>query len=211
MFLIDIVLIFNIAFYNEEYKMIKDRKNIARNYLSGWFLIDVLAIIPFDLLFGGNGGVNNLVRIARLGKMYKLVKLTKLLRVAKVVRDKTKFTKFFSKFVSIKLGVQRQATFILSVFIMIHIVACLWIMTASVNETTEGTWMEGEISEYEPSQIYLTSVYFTVTTITTVGYGDVSISTPLEKIFCIFSMILGVLSFSFATGSLSSILSIYDF
>lgn len=53
---------------------------------------------------------------------------------------------------------------------------------------------------------YLTSVYFTVTTITTVGYGDVSISTKMEKIFCIMIMLIGVIAFSFASGSLASIL-----
>ena len=38
----------------------------------------------------------------------------------------------------------------------------------------EGTWMEGDVSELPISEIYLASVYFTVTTITTVGYGDFS-------------------------------------
>jgi len=27
-----------------------DRWNIAKNYLKGWFLIDILAIIPFDVI-----------------------------------------------------------------------------------------------------------------------------------------------------------------
>jgi Trk-type K+ transport system membrane component len=49
-----------------------------------------------------------------------------------------------------------------------------------------------------------------VTTITTVGYGDISGSTDIEKVFCIFIMIIGVLAFSFATGSLASILANYD-
>jgi hypothetical protein len=211
MFLLDIILIFNTTFYDDEFKLVKDRKTIARSYISGWFSIDLVAIVPFDILFGGTGEIKNLVRIARLGKMYKLVKLTRLIRVAKISRDNSKMFKFLQKFLKIRLGLQRLASFIISFFILIHIVACLWIMTAKVNDTTDGTWMEGDISEYPSSQIYLTSIYFTVTTITTVGYGDVSITTPLEKIFCIFSMIIGVLSFSFATGSLSSILSVYDF
>lgn len=58
--------------------------------------------------------------------------------------------------------------------------------------------------------LYLTSIYFTVTTITTVGYGDISGGTKLEKIFCIFTMVIGVVAFSFASGTLSSILQNYD-
>jgi len=49
-FLIDIIIIFNSAFYDGEFIVVEDRKIIAKEYLRGWFLIDLLAIIPFDLL-----------------------------------------------------------------------------------------------------------------------------------------------------------------
>ena len=83
-------------------------------------------------------------------------------------------------------------------------------MTAQFYPEAEGTWMEGDIFLMPNGEKYLTSIYFTVTTITTVGYGDVSISTKTEKIFCILSMLVGVISFSFASGSLASILSSID-
>ena len=58
--------------------------------------------------------------------------------------------------------------------------------------------------------LYLTSIYFTVTTITTVGYGDISGTNKTERIFCIFIMVAGVIAFSFASGSLASIIQNYD-
>jgi hypothetical protein len=60
------------------------------------------------------------------------------------------------------------------------------------------------------SDLYVTSFYFTTTTILTVGYGDISAVNMSEKILCIILMIIGVISFSFATGSLSSIIANYD-
>ena len=45
---------------------------------------------------------------------------------------------------------------------------------------------------------------------TTVGYGDISGENNLERLVSIFIMLVGVISFSFATGSLSSIMSNYD-
>lgn len=54
------------------------------------------------------------------------------------------------------------------------------------------------------------SLYWTVTTITTVGYGDVDITNNIERLFCACVMIIGVISFSYANGSLSSILTTYD-
>ena len=50
MFLIDIFVIFNSAYHDSEFKIVEDRKQISENYLKGWFAIDVLAIIPFELL-----------------------------------------------------------------------------------------------------------------------------------------------------------------
>ena len=62
----------------------------------------------------------------------------------------------------------------------------------------------------EDYELYITSFYFTVTTIVTVGFGDIRAFNTSERIMCVFLMIIGVISFSFATGSLSSILSNYD-
>ena len=59
-------------------------------------------------------------------------------------------------------------------------------------------------------ELYIQSNYFIVTTVSTVGYGDMSAKTWLERVFCIFLMISGVTVFTFISGALSSILSNYD-
>jgi Ion channel len=53
-------------------------------------------------------------------------------------------------------------------------------------------------------------MYFTVTTVLTVGYGDITAYSIAEKVFCIFLMLIGVISFSFATGTLSSLITSID-
>lgn len=54
LFFIDIILIFNTAFYNEEMDLIDDRKKIFKSYIKGWFLIDFLAIVPFDVILNAS-------------------------------------------------------------------------------------------------------------------------------------------------------------
>ena len=54
LFLFDIVFIFNTAYYDEDFKIIEDRKTIARHYLQTWFLIDLVGILPFDLFSSGS-------------------------------------------------------------------------------------------------------------------------------------------------------------
>ena len=50
MFLIDIFVIFSSVFYDEDFNLIEDRKRIASEYIQSWLMIDILAILPFDLL-----------------------------------------------------------------------------------------------------------------------------------------------------------------
>lgn len=45
---IDIFIIFFSAFYDDDFQLIDDLRDIARNYLLGWFLLDILAITPFE-------------------------------------------------------------------------------------------------------------------------------------------------------------------
>ena len=50
MFFIDIILIFNSAYYENEFELVDDRKKIAKNYLKSWFMFDLLAVIPFEFI-----------------------------------------------------------------------------------------------------------------------------------------------------------------
>ena len=75
----------------------------------------------------------------------------------------------------------------------------------------EGTWLEDfNTLENSNTDLYAIALYWTVTTITTVGYGDISGTNNVERIFCSVIMIVGVIAFSFANGSLASIIQNYD-
>ena len=50
LFFIDVLVIFNSGFLNDEFVVIDDRKVIAKTYIKGWFSVDVISSIPFGLL-----------------------------------------------------------------------------------------------------------------------------------------------------------------
>lgn len=58
--------------------------------------------------------------------------------------------------------------------------------------------------------LWILSFYFIVTTTSTVGYGDLSASTTMERMFTIVIMLAGVTSFTFISGALASILNSSD-
>ena len=58
--------------------------------------------------------------------------------------------------------------------------------------------------------MYIISFYWSLSTITTVGYGDISAGTTLERIYSLVMMSIGVVSFSFAISSISDIVNKID-
>lgn len=91
-----------------------------------------------------------------------------------------------------------------------HISSCMFIFFGKLDSDMDSWMWNSYYNEMEDMDLYVTSLYFIVTTTSTVGYGDMSASTLIERIFCILIMLAGVTSFTFISGSLSSVLSNYD-
>ena len=56
----------------------------------------------------------------------------------------------------------------------------------------------------------MTSLYFIITTATTVGYGDMPISTDVEMCFAMVFMVTGQIGLTYAISLLGSILASWD-
>ena len=113
-------------------------------------------------------------------------------------------------------GMQRLMFFGVFILLSIHIFTCLWIFLANMNK--ERNWLtlkrESILDSGEKIggniQTYFLSLYFVTQTFTTVGYGDVSPSGTGERCFVVLMMLIGVFTFSFASGSLASIMQNVD-
>lgn len=129
LFAIDIIIIFNSAVADENLEIISDRSTIIWDYLKGWFLIDVIAIFPFDWVFESNGDAANLVRFIRIGRITKLLKLMKLIRLMKLQKDTSfNLTAWMQDFFSISSDLRWFFKFFCFFAMMTHVVSCFWII-----------------------------------------------------------------------------------
>ncbi|TNV84791.1 hypothetical protein FGO68_gene4313 [Halteria grandinella] len=95
-FFIDILLNFNMAYLDQDHSIVDNYKKIAVRYLSGWFIIDLTSVIPFDSLYE-MGGLHKMARFSRIAKIYKLIRMTRFVRLIKVVKIKNIFAKHLAE------------------------------------------------------------------------------------------------------------------
>lgn len=66
-FVWDVWLNFKTAFYDENLNLISDHSRIVSHYMMGWFVVDVMSIVPFDalLMLISGGGPPATLQISR--------------------------------------------------------------------------------------------------------------------------------------------------
>ena len=104
-FLIDIVLNFYTAYYDEANVLITNKKVIALKYLKSWFTIDLISryiyiyiliiffSLPFQIL-DSSIGMTKAVRLLRLPRIYKMIKVIKLIKMFNFVKPSQIYEKF---------------------------------------------------------------------------------------------------------------------
>lgn len=99
-------------------------------------------------------------------------------------------------------------------FVIAHLVACVWHGLVVLNEqdsNKERHWVKtNQLTEVSTSRVYLISLYWAFTTMTTVGYGDITVVTNNEKAFAIVVMIIGGICFGYIVGNVTSMLENLD-
>ena len=164
-FAVDVYLTFRTS-YVEGGKLIDDLGLIGRRYLRGWFTVDLLALIP-------TGAV---VAIAsdNPSTALRAIGLLPLIKLAGISR-------FISRITSPRINPALLRLGLLVSWIMMaaHLIASGWMLIV------------GNPDGLPAIDRYVSAFYWTITTITTIGYGDITPTGPGQTLFVIIIEILG--------------------
>jgi len=188
--------------------LISDRAEFAELYLHGRLKWDVLACLPIDSI-GYLAGIP----IIRTYSVLRLPRVIHLFRFPDNIQSLIDL--FEENGIRAKSGVWHCARMVIFVLMSTHWCACLFYYIAilqgldSPNSWTMDTSLN---SSAVPMNLkYSTSVYWSMYTITLVGYGDITLRSSAEMAFSIFTMLIGtILCDAGITAILSSIIHAMD-
>merc|ERR1719265_906723 len=129
-FLTDIVKNFNLAYYQQGL-FVTQPWRIIKNYIKGWFIIDLVASIPFQYVFPSSKSASGtrMLRMVRLARFLKILRLLKVAKVKKLLRrlEETTDTFFLASFML------RMSKVILWLVLLSHFSACAWYLIGSTS------------------------------------------------------------------------------
>ncbi|XP_045928402.1 potassium voltage-gated channel subfamily H member 4-like isoform X2 [Micropterus dolomieu] len=215
LFIADIVLNFRTTYVDKSGKVVYDPRSICIHYVITWFFVDLVAALPVDLLYAAHIPVSSFVHLL------KTIRLLHFLRLFQKLER-------YSQYSALVL------TLLMSVFTLLaHWMACIWYVIGRMEMANVKTWHNGwlfKLSEQQdmpffnstvggPSMYssYIAALYFSLRSLTSVGFGNISANTRAEKIFCICTMFVGALMYALVFGNVTIIIqrmysrrSLYD-
>uniref|UniRef100_H2V5I6 Voltage-gated delayed rectifier potassium channel KCNH4 n=1 Tax=Takifugu rubripes TaxID=31033 RepID=H2V5I6_TAKRU len=204
LFIIDIVLNFRTTYVSTSGQVVYDPRSICIHYATSWLFVDLIAALPFDLLYAFNISVNFGVH---------LLKTVRLLRLLRLLQKLDRYSQYSAVVL----------TLLMSTFALLaHWMACVWyfIGRSEIESNSSTSWDIGWLHELAkrlgtpyllsggPSvrSSYVTSLYFALSSLTSVGFGNVSANTDSEKIFSICTMLIGALMHAVVFGNVTAII-----
>ncbi|XP_075585730.1 potassium voltage-gated channel protein eag isoform X3 [Dermatophagoides farinae] len=214
-FFIDIVLNFHTTFVGPGGEVVSDPKIIRVNYLRSWFIIDLLSCLPYDIFNAFDHTEDQ-----GIGSLFSALKVVRLLRLGRVVRKLDRYLEY---------GAAMLILLLCFYMLVAHWLACIWYSIGRSDSenylTYSWLWKLGNVTQFpfhlrpnnitarveleggpERSTMYITSLYFTMTCMTSVGFGNVAPETDNEKIFTICMMVIGALLYATIFGHVTTII-----
>jgi hypothetical protein len=168
---------------------ISDLREIARHYLRTWFAVDLLAAIPFALVLESAEPAS-----VTVAQALRLLPLTRVLRSARLIEVMSRW----AQSQVVHPSVMRLGFFLFWLLMLAHWIACGWLALGGSGPVTDET------------DAYVRSIYWTITTLASVGYGDITPTNNTQRIFAMIVMLLGVGIYGYVIGNVASLLANID-
>lgn len=194
-YFLDIFSLCNTPYYSKGV-FVKNRISIIKHYFHKTFALDLAILLP-------------LLLVTHEISDYLIWKLNFLLIILKIKRIVRKIEDYF-QFENKNQGLFNLLKLLTQIIAMAHFFGCFWNYLAQWEINTlkiTNTWLHALDIQNEDWKIkYINSLYYSIVTMVTVGYGDISPQNTIEKTFSIVMIIFACGFFAYALNSVGQIL-----
>jgi hyperpolarization activated cyclic nucleotide-gated potassium channel 2 len=177
---------------------------IRHRYLQSGFTIDLLSTLPLDRI--GATFTDNTSALRSL-KMLRILRLARLMKLIAMLKNQALFDSIEDWLE--RMRIDTSSFSLLGLFALLffcaHLLGCCWyyvstfeLKSCPAEDTDDGecnSWIRSYFGTPLPdvSTRYVTTVYWALATMTTVGYGDVSATAKSERemVAAVLSMLIG--------------------
>jgi CRP-like cAMP-binding protein len=195
-FVFDILVNFNLVFYKNE-RIIFERKEIVTTYLQRMFWIDLIGVFPFEtvaLWASGHLGEDDSTALEfSMLRILGFVRLHRMKKLSDVLQYDARVSLLWFTLLR-NFGAVLACT---------HIEACSMYYLARLHDFGEDTWLGPKVADMTGFDRYVASLYFSITTFATVGYGDWSMSNSRERLMGSVFMLFNVVVAAWVIGSIT--------
>jgi CRP-like cAMP-binding protein len=182
MFIVDMILRASVYAYScyEHGRtiIVTNKSQIRQKYLSsGKFKVDLFAIVPFDLIAAGTSSYHSLFR------------LSKLVRVSQIPHGVSNLQTHLDACLNIKTTETQRSILLMFLYSVLLIV-----------------WSSAGWNALRPGESGVISVYWAITTLSTVGYGDV---TPEDFVETTYALVVGAVGAVFTAAVVANVTSFF--
>ena len=231
-FIADVAINFVTTIVGAGGEVVSDPLIIRMNYISTWFTLDLLSCLPYDIF---NMIINRETSEEGITTLFQALKVARLLRLGRVARKLDHYAEYSGVMLMLLVGVFALSGHWLACLwyktgydgmIAIHnnnplnatLVHYNWLVklgrdinepfTLTENYDSHGKQIGMRVAG-GPSvnNCYLTSFYFTLSSLTSVGFGNVSPNTTGEKLVSIMMFMFGALLYATIFGNVTTIIT----
>ncbi|KAJ6295523.1 hypothetical protein OIU78_023533 [Salix suchowensis] len=161
--------------------------------------MDVASTLPFQTIYSlitgemHNGEIFGFLNLLRLWRLRRVTELYKRLE-----KD-TRFSYFYTRLLKL----------ISVTLFAVHSAGCFYYWLAAHHDTASNTWIGAQVEDFKHRSIWLGytySIYWSIVTLTTVGYGDLHAVNTGEKIFNMFYMLFNIGLTAYIIGNMTNLI-----
>jgi hypothetical protein len=183
--LIDVVICSRRSF-GEKGQVIRDKKKIFSRYLKGWLFLDVVSNLPFLL-----------ASASPLAAAFQVLRASKVFRVFRL----------WERSSHIDPLLLRMVRYVIALALLVVWLSCCWLFLGLSDPSTDGWIARHGFADRSSGDKLLFSFYWALTTLTSVGYGDVLPKTRPEILLAMATMCIGVVVIAVAIGNIIAVVN----